>query len=122
MIIKTKYQAAHRVGKSCTDEKIVQPNRSLSIRQVIDRFASGQNMDIPPAQYGRVERTMNDYDLADRVQDRRRLSAEMAAIQAEQQAAIKAQQEAARKKEIDDAVAARLAEKEQNAKLQSPLE
>lgn len=88
----------------------MQPNRSLSIQDVVAKFASGQTVDLPQGVYGIVKANLTDYDLADRARIRRELSDYMTKVLGDIRKEKDAAAAAAKQKEIDDAVAARLAQ------------
>lgn len=112
MIVKTKYDAGHRPGKLCKDPKVTVANKSMSIRDVVNRFASGQPLDIPAAQHGEQQVPMGEYDLADRYRLKMALLADLAQVQKDKQERLSQEAEQKRKDDIDAAVAARLKEKE----------
>lgn len=101
----------HRLAKSCNDPKTTVANRSLDISQVVARFASGQPLDIPPAQHGVQMVSIGDYDLADRVRFRREAKADFNAALESKKAKAKEAAEKKRQEDIDKAVAERLAQK-----------
>lgn len=107
---QTMYKCLHRQPQGFAGCKsVVQPNRSLSIQDVVSKFASGQTMDLPQGEYGIVKANLTDYDLADRVRLRRELSEYMTKVLGDIRKEKADAAAAAKQKEIDDAVAARLA-------------